>query len=98
MVDLALAGVLCHQDSKGGRLRFGRCGEYARTAVPSRFGIPGQVVVHHQVPALKVDAFAGGIGGYEDFDLFILSEGILGLPAFLTAHAAVDRDHGFWTP
>ena len=50
------------------------------------------------MPALEVDAFAGRIGGDEDFDLFILGEGILGLPAFLTAQAAVDRDQGLWSP
>ena len=54
-------------------------------------GIPGQVVIDHQVGALKVDAFAGGVGGDQDFDFLVLREGVLGLAAFLAAHAAVDR-------
>ena len=55
-------------------------------------GVPGQVVIDHQVGALKVDAFAGGVGGDQDFDFLVLGEGVLGLATFLAAHAAVDSD------
>ena len=36
-----------------------------------RFGVPGQVVVDHQVGAL-VDAFAGGVGGQQHLHLRVV--------------------------
>ena len=61
-------------------------------------GVPGKVVVHHQVGALQVDAFAGGVGGDQDFDFLVVFEGFLGLAAFLAADAAVNDDDGFRSP
>ena len=61
-------------------------------------GIPGQVVVHHQVGTLQVDAFAGGVSGDEDFDFLVVLERFLGLAPFLAAHAAVNDDDGLRSP
>jgi hypothetical protein len=56
--------------------------------------VPGQVVVDHQVGALEVDAFAGGIGGEQHQHLRVVPEGLLGLEPVLAVDAAVDDDHG----
>ena len=61
-------------------------------------GVPRQVVVHHQVRALKVDAFAGGIGGQQHLHLGIVLERLLRLHPLLAAHAAVDDDHCLCRP
>ena len=53
--------------------------------------VPGQVVVHHQVGALQIDAFAGRVGGEQHLDLRVVAEGFLGLEPLLAAHAAVNR-------
>ena len=58
-------------------------------------GIPGQVVIDHQVGALQVDALAGRVGGDEDFDFLVVLERLLGLLPLFPADAAVDDDHGF---
>ena len=41
--------------------------------------IPGQIVVHHQVRALEIDAFAGGVGGEQDLNVLVLLERFLRL-------------------
>ena len=55
--------------------------------------VPGQVVVDHQVGALQVDAFAGGVGGQQHLHLRVVPERFLRRQAFLAAHAAMDDDH-----
>ena len=55
--------------------------------------VPGQVVVDHQVGALQVDAFAGGVGGQQHLYLRVVPERFLRRQAFLAAHAALDDDH-----
>ena len=57
-------------------------------------GVPGQVVIHHEVGPLEVDAFASGVGGQQNLDVRIVPEGFLGGVAILTAHAAVDHGDG----
>ena len=54
--------------------------------------VPRQVVVDHEVSALKVDALAGGVGRDEDQDVLVLDERFLDLAPLLARHAAVDRD------
>ena len=66
----------------------------AAEALLEAVGVPGQVVVDHQVGALEVDALAGGVGGQQDLHLGIVPEGFLRLHALLAAHAAVDRHDG----
>ena len=53
--------------------------------------VPGQVVAHHQVCALQVDALAGRVGGQQHLDLRVVAEGFLGLEPILASHAAVNR-------
>jgi hypothetical protein len=55
-------------------------------------GIPGEVVVYHQVCPLEVDAFAGSIGGEKDLNFGVVKEAFLGLAPFLAAHPAMDHD------
>jgi len=64
----------------------------AAEALFEAVGVPGQVVVDHQVSALQVDALTGGVGGHEDFHFLVVGEALLGLLAVLAAHAAVNRD------
>ncbi len=52
-------------------------------------GVPGDVVVHHQVAELEVDALPGCLGG--DHDLRVLAKGALLLDALGELHAAVDH-------
>ena len=59
------------------------------------FGIPGQVVVDHQVAALEVHAFAGGIVGDQHQQVFVLHEALDHLAALLARYATMDHVHGF---
>ena len=43
-------------------------------------GVPGQVIVDHQVGALQVDALAGGVGGQQEVDVGIVAEAVLDRP------------------
>ena len=54
-------------------------------------GIPGQVIVDHQMRSLQVDAFAGSICGNQNTDAFILLEELLHFAAFVSEHATMDR-------
>ena len=54
-------------------------------------GIPGQVVVHHQVRALKVDALTSSIGGEQHLDFRVVQEALLRLATVLATHAAVNH-------
>ena len=56
--------------------------------------VPRQIVVHHQVGALEVDAFAGSVGGEQNLDFGIVPERLLRLHPLLAPHAAMDHDDG----
>ena len=60
-------------------------------------GVPGQIVVHHQVGALQVDAFAGRIRGEQHLHVRVVAEGFLGLEPVLAAHAAVNQNNRLLT-
>src|SRR2546422_470631 len=60
-------------------------------------GIPRQIVIHHQMGALKIDTFACGIGGYHDRDIFVLREKVLRTLAFVTMQAAMQCNDCFDT-
>ena len=60
-------------------------------------GVPGQVVVHHQVGTLQVDAFAGRIRGEQQLHVRVVAEGCLGLESVLAAHAAVNQNNRLLT-
>lgn len=70
----------------------------AAKALLEAVGVPGQVVVHHQVRALQVDALAGGVGRQEHPHLGVVQKALLGLAPFLTSHAAVNDHHRFRVP
>ena len=96
-VDVAFAGLLGDQVPEVADLGLADAVD-APEALLEPVGIPGQVVVDHQVGALEVDALAGGVGRQQDLHLGIVPEGFLRLHAFLAAHAAVDDDHGLRPP
>jgi len=56
--------------------------------------IPRQIIVHHEVGPLKVDALAGGIGGEQDLNFRVVEETVLGLSPVLAANSAMDHDDG----
>ena len=56
-------------------------------------GVPGQIVVDHQVGALQVDAFAGRIRGEQHLHVRVVAEGLLGLESIFAAHAAVNQNN-----
>ena len=60
--------------------------------------IPRQVVVHHQMRALEVDALAGGIGRQQYLHLGVVPERLLRLHPLLAAHSAVNHDHRLSRP
>ena len=62
----------------------------ASKALFEAVGVPGEVVVDHQVGTLEVDAFAGGIGSDEDADFFVLLEEFFHFAAVLTQHPAMN--------
>ena len=64
----------------------------ATEALLESVGIPRQVVIDHQVRALKIDAFARGISGDEHRHILLVSEEFLRLASILALHVARDRD------
>ena len=95
-IDVAFAGLLGHQVPEVADLGLADAVDAAE-ALLDAVGVPGQVVVHHQVGALEVDALAGGVGGQQHLHLGVVLERLLRLHALLAAHAAVDHDHGLLT-
>ena len=61
-VDVALAGLLGDQVPEVADLGLADAMDAAE-ALFQAVGVPGQVVVDHEVGALEVDALAGGVGG-----------------------------------
>jgi hypothetical protein len=59
--------------------------------------IPGQVVIHHQMPALQVYAFARRVGGNQNFDIFVLGKGVLRFLSVFSSHLAMNRHNRFGT-
>ena len=92
-IDVALAGLLGDQVPEVADLGLADAVDAAE-ALLEAVGVPGQVVVDHQVGALEVDAFAGGVGGEQHLHLGVVPERLLRLQPLLAAHAAVDDDHG----
>ena len=82
VADFALAGILGYQVPKVAHFGLTDAVDASEPLLQT-VGIPREVVIDHQVPALQVDAFTGGIGGNEDFDLLVLHECVLGLATFL---------------
>ena len=66
----------------------------AAKALLQAIGIPRQVVVHHQVGALKVDALPRSVRGEQHLDIGVVKERLLSLPPLLSAHSALNGDKG----
>ena len=56
-------------------------------------GVPGQVVVDHQVGALEVDSFTGSVGCQQHLNGWVVFERFLYLETMFPACASVDNDH-----
>ena len=56
-------------------------------------GVPGQVIVDHQVGTLQVDTFTSCIGGDQDLHFGVVLERFLRLHAVFATHSAVDKNH-----
>ena len=96
-VDIALAGLLGDQIPQVADFRLPDAVDAAEPLFePVR--VPGQIVVDHQVGALKVDALAGRVGRQQHLHFGIVPERFLRLHALLAAHAAVDHDNRVWPP
>ena len=93
-VDGALAGLVRDQVPEMADLGLADPVDAAE-ALLEAVGVPGQVVVDHQVGALEVDAFAGGVVRDHDQDCRVVQEGVDGGAARLAGEPAVDLDHGF---
>ena len=91
-VDVALAGLVGDQVPQVADLRLADAVDAAE-ALFQAVRVPGQVVVDHQVGALQVDAFAGGVGGQQHLHLRVVPERFLRRQTFLAAYAAMDDDH-----
>ena len=92
-IDIALAGLLGHQVPEMADFGLADAVDAAK-ALFDAVGVPRQVVVHHQVRALEVDAFAGGVGGEQHLDFGVVPERFLRLHPLFAAHAAMDHDDG----
>ena len=92
-VDVAFAGLLRDQVPEVADLGLADAVDAAEPLLEA-VRVPRQVVVDHQVSALKIDALARGVGGQQHLHLGVVPERLLRLQAILAAHAAVDDDHG----
>ena len=62
-------------------------------ALLDAIGVPREVVIHHEMRAtLKIDAFAGGIGGDQNQDFGVLLEGFLYLTPAFAGRLTMDGD------
>ena len=95
-VNVAFAGFRRHQVPQMADLRLADAMD-APEALLQAVGVPRQVIVHHQVGALQVDAFAGGVRSQQHLCFRVVQEGFLGLAAFLPPHAAVNDGYRVWT-
>jgi hypothetical protein len=64
----------------------------AAEALLQAVGVPGEVVVDHQVGALQVDAFASGVGRQEEVNVGVAAEALFDGAAGFTAEAAIYVD------
>ena len=96
-VDLALAGFVCHQVPQVTHLGLPNAVNAAK-ALLDAVGVPGEIVIDHQVRPLQVDSFPSGIRGNEDLHLRVVPEGLLHVHPLFATHAAVNTHHRFPPP
>ena len=92
-IDVALAGLVGHQVPQVADLGLADAVDAAE-ALLDAVRVPRQVVVHHQVGALQVDALAGGVGGEQHLHLGVLREASCAFAALLAARCRRGCDHG----
>ena len=61
-------------------------------------GVPGQVIVNHQMRPLKVDAFTRSIRGDQNANAHILLEKLFCLSPFVTEHTTMDGHNSLIVP
>src|SRR5437879_9869071 len=59
--------------------------------------VPRQIIVHHQMGTLEINAFTCRICRNEDLHILVLGEGLLRLSPFLTTHPPMDRHNQLGT-
>ncbi len=96
-VNIAFAGFVGHEVPEMARLGLTNAMDSPKTLL-NAVGVPRQVVVHHEVSALEVDAFTSGIRRQEYLNLRVVPERFLRLHPLFPSHAAVNYDHRFFTP
>jgi hypothetical protein len=67
---------------------------HASEALLDPVWVPGQVVIHHEVSGLKVDALSCNVCRYEDENVLVSDESLLHLATFLAWNTAMDRNDG----
>ena len=85
----------CHQVPQVAYLALANAVDAAK-ALLHAVGVPGQVVIDHEVGVLQVHAFASGIGGQQHQHVGVVAEGFLHLAPVVAVDAAVDGDHGLF--
>jgi hypothetical protein len=93
-VDLSLSGAFCDQIPEVAHFSLADAVD-ATESLLNAIRIPWQVVVDHQVRALQIDAFARGIGSYQNLHFFAVGKTLLSVLAVLAAHASVNVHHSF---
>ena len=92
-IDVAFACLFSHEIPEVTHLRLTNAVDPAEALLES-IGIPRQVVVHHQMCALEIDALARGVRREQHLHFRVVFERLLRLHALFAAHAAVDHHHG----
>ena len=72
-IDIAFAGFLGDEIPKVADLSLTDTVDTAKPLFEA-IGVPRQVVIDHQIRSLEVDAFARGIGRYQDLDFFVVGK------------------------
>ena len=91
LIYIPFSGLLGHQVPKMADLRLADSMN-ATEALLKAIRVPRQVIVHHQVGALKIDAFTRRVGGEQHLDVGIVEERFLSFAAGFAAHAAMYGD------
>ena len=91
-VNIAFTGIVCNQIPKMADLGLANPVDAAK-ALLKPVGIPGQVVIDHQVRTLKVDTLASSIRGQKHLNVWVVLEGLLDLQPFFASDTAMDDDH-----
>ena len=92
---LALTGLGRHQVPQVAHLALANAVDTAK-ALLHTVGVPGQVVIDHEVGVLQVDALARCVGGQQHQHVGVVAERLLHLAPVVAVDAAVDGDHSLF--